>query len=95
MKESSEKNQKIKSDFRVAFIRCDCESEVLVVRYDAELDTVDLCVYENQSSFKHKMTWFQKLRYIYQVLKNGQPYTDQIILKREQIEELGGFLTSL
>ena len=96
MNESSVKSQNQKvNDFRIGFIRCDCESEILVVRYDGEFDMLDLCIYENQTSFKQKMTLWQKLRYIYQLFKHGQPYTDQILLKREQIEELKGFLNNL
>ena len=97
MKESSEKKQTRKSNsiFRSVFIKCDCDSEMLVVRYDGELDMIDLCMYENQRAFKNKMTWLQRFRYIYQVLRYGHPYTDQIILKRQQIEELSGFLNTL
>jgi len=96
MKESSVKkqNQKI-NDFRTAFIPCDCESELLVVRYDGEFDILDLCIYETQSSFKSKMSWYQKIRYIYQLMKTGQSYTDQIILNRKQINELKGFLSDI
>lgn len=88
-------NSKNNCPFRIGFIRCDCENEMLVVRYDGEFDILDLCIYETQSSFSHKMTLWQKLRYIYQLLRYGQPYTDQMILQREQIEELKGFLCSL
>lgn len=96
MKESSGKNQNQKvNDFRIGFIRCDCESEILVVRYDGEFDMLDLCIYETKSSFYHKMTLWQKLRYVYQLFKTGQPYTDQMILHRDQIEELKGFLNSI
>lgn len=96
MKESLAKNQNQKvNDFRTAFIRCDCESEILVVRYDGEFDMLDLCIYETKSSFNHKMTLWQKLRYVYQLFTQGYPYTDQIILHREQIEELKGFLNSV
>ena len=96
MKESSVKNQQQKiNDFRMAFIRCDCDSEILVVRYDGEFDMLDLCIYQTKTSLSHNMTLWQKLRYIYQVIRYGQPYTDQMILKREQIEELKGFLDTL
>lgn len=96
MKESlGKKSNKKTNNFRAAFIRCDCESEILVVRYDGEFDALDLCIYETQTSIKHNMSWYQKLRYIYQLLRNGQPYTDQLILKREQIEELKAFLQTV
>lgn len=96
MSEFSAKNQNQKvNDFRIVFIRCDCDSEVLAARYDSEFDMLDLCIYETKSSFSHKMTLWQKLQYIYQLLRYGQPYTDQMILQREQIEELKAFLCSL
>lgn len=97
MNESSGKKKKKlnKNDFRIGFIRCDCDSEILVVRYDGEFDMLDLCIYETRTSVKRNMSWYQKLRYIYQLLRYGQPYTDQLILKREQIEELKGFLDTI
>lgn len=96
MKESSAKSQNQKvNDFRIRFIRCDCDSEILVLRYDDEFDMLDLCIYETRTSVKHNMSWYQKFRYVYQLLRYGQPYTDQLILKREQIEELKGFLNSI
>lgn len=85
----------INNSFRTAFIRCSCDSELLVVRYDIELDCLELSLFENQQSFKSKMSWRQKIRYIAQLLINGQPYTDQIMLDKSQIEELRGFLNSL
>lgn len=96
MKESSVKNvnQKI-SDFRTAFIRCGCDNEILVARYDSDIDMLDLCLFESQRSFTHKMSFYQKIRYIYNLFKTGQPFTDQIILHRDQIEELKGFLHSI
>lgn len=96
MKESLERktNQKI-NDFRTVFIRCDCDSEVLVMRYDSEIDMIDISLFENHLSFRNKMTWFQKFKYIYQVIINGHPYTDQIILSRKNIEEMKDFLTTL
>lgn len=97
MKESSAKNQNLSkiNDFRIAFIRCDCDSEILVVRYDAEVDMLDLGIYETRSSFANTTTFWQKLKYIYYFLKKGFVHTDQIVLNRFQIEELKGFLNNV
>lgn len=94
MKESSGKNKKQKKfrEFRTAFIHCDCKEEMLIAYYDGEYDLLELSVYETSASFKSKKSWFQRLRYAYQILRYGEPYTDQIVLKRDQIEELQGFL---
>lgn len=93
MTESLKKN--LKNNFRIAFIRCDCDSEILVVRYDAELDMADLCIYEGKNSFKHKHSWYQRFRYMWYYLVNGYPYADQIMLNRDQIKELAGFLSTI
>lgn len=98
MNESLGKNTRQKqnnNEFSIAFIRCASNNKLLVVRYDGESNSVELCMYETQSSLKNKMTFWQKLKYIYNVLKTGQPYGDQIILQRQQIQELSGFLSSL
>lgn len=98
MKESSEKTKKNppkNKKFFTAFIRCNCDSEVLAVRYDGEYDLLDLCILETKGSFQYKMTWWNRLRYIYQVLKTGQPFSDQIVLEHEQIQELAGFLNKI
>lgn len=98
MSESLVKNTNLNpkiNDFRTAFIRCGCDSEILVVRYDNELDMIDLCIYETRTSLKYNTSWWQRIRYIYQMLRYGQPYTDQMILHRNQIEELKAFLNSI
>lgn len=96
MSESLERKKQVKNnDFRAAYIRCSCDNEVLVARYDGELDMLDLCFFQSQNSFKYNMSFFQKLRYIYNLLKTGSPFTDQIILQRSQILELRSFLNSI
>jgi hypothetical protein len=34
------------------------------------------------------MSWKQKLRYCYQVLIKGEPFSDQIVLNKVEIKEL-------
>jgi hypothetical protein len=77
------------------FILCDCRSEVLVLDHDFEYGLTELSIYENISSYSHKMSFWQKLRYIYQVLVHSRPYSDQIILNKEQTRHIVDFLTSI
>jgi hypothetical protein len=99
MKESSEKTKILNmikfQKNKTSFILCDCKSEVLVLEYDDEYDLMELSIYENLSSYSHKMSFWQKLRYIYQVLVKGRPYSDQMILNKEQIKHMANFLTSI
>ena len=80
---------------RTIFIRCGCQSEMLVLDYDGEVDMIDLSMYEIDVSYKYRMSLWQKIRYIYQVIKYGQPYTDQIVLNRQQIDELKTFINEI
>lgn len=77
---------------KTTFILCDCRSEVLVLDHDFEYGLTELSIYENISSYGHKMSFWQKLRYIYQVLVHNRPYSDQIILNKEQLKDLGSFI---
>ena len=96
MKESSEKVKLLNmvkfEKNKTTFILCDCRSEVLVLDHDFEYELTELSIYENMSSYSHKMSFWQKLRYIYQVLVHNRPYSDQIILNKEQLKDLVSFI---
>jgi len=99
MKESSKKAKILNlikfEKNKTTFILCDCRSEILVLDHDSEYGLTELSIYENMSSYSHKMSFWQKLRYIYQVLVHNRPYSDQIILNGEQIEHITNFLISI
>jgi hypothetical protein len=99
MKESSEKPRTLNvvrfEKNKTTFILCDCRSEVLVLEYDDEYDLMEMSIYESLSSYSHKMSFWQKLRYAYQILVKSRPYSDQIILNKQQIKHMIDFLTSI
>lgn len=99
MKESLEKNKRLSvvkfKKNKTTFILCDCRSEVLVLDHDSEYGLTELAIYENMSSYSYKMSFWQKLRYIYRVLVHNRPYSDQIILNSNQLAELYNFLGSI
>lgn len=76
----------------IYFELCDCKSEVLVLEYDQEIGLVDLAIFENRTSYRNKLSWWQKLRYIWQVMRHNKPYADQIVLNKDQIQNLKQFL---
>lgn len=96
MKESLEKNKRLSvvkfEKNKTIFILCDCRSEVLVLDHDSEYGLTELSIYENMSSYNHKMSFWQKLRYIYRVLVHNRPYSDQIILTNAQLKDLAMFI---
>lgn len=84
-------SQPIKNQSNIHFELCDCRSEVLVLEYDSECGLMDLAIYEHSVSFRNKMNWYQKLRYIWQVIRYNRPFNDQIVLDKDQIENLKKF----
>jgi hypothetical protein len=79
----------------IHFELCGCKSEVLVLEYDKEIGLMDLAIYEHSVSFRNKMSWRQKLRYIWQVIRYNRSYNDQIVLEKKQIKNLYDFLKKI
>ena len=86
---------KFPSPNKTTFILCDCKSEVLVIDYDQEYELADISIYENFASYSSRMSFWQKVRYIYRILIHHTPYTDQIILNKGQLKQLKNFLDNL
>ena len=85
-----EKQNDLKNN--IHFELCGCKNEVLVLEYDQEIGLMDLAIYEHGVSIRNRMSWRQKLRYIWQVMRYNRPYNDQIVLEKNQIQNLKEFL---
>jgi hypothetical protein len=96
MKESSEKikilNMVNFEKNKTTFILCDCRSEILFLDHDYEYALTELAIYENMASYTDKMSFWQRVKYVYQILIKGKPYSDQIILNNEQLKDLSIFI---
>lgn len=88
-------NPKKNDDNPIHFELCGCKSEVLVLEYDQEIGLVDLAIYEHSVSFRNKMSWWQKCKYIWQVMRYNRPFNDQIVLDKNQIKQIILFLTQI
>jgi hypothetical protein len=80
---------------KTLFIPCDCHSEILRIEYDHELKIAELAIYEKAHFFQNKMCLWNRIRYCYQVLCHKQPYSDQIMLNKKQLQDLKSFLNNL
>lgn len=96
MKESLEKTKDTQivrfEKNKTIFLMCNCKSEILFIEHDFEHGLTELSLYENMSSYGHKMSFWQKIRYIYRVLVHNRPYSDQILLNKDQLKDLGSFI---
>jgi hypothetical protein len=50
---------------------------------EADEDSLYLYLWERGYGHDNTLSWKQKLRYIWQILKHGKPYGDQIVLDRK------------
>ena len=66
------------------YLPCDCSCEVIRLEYDTENNEYFLSIYE----FKKKYSFWHKLKYMWQILRTGEPYSDQISLSKEKMVEL-------
>jgi hypothetical protein len=80
------------------FVSCDCGAEVLRVVYEPILDSedghliggdhmkdLDLAIFSLPSA---TWTWWNRLRCIWQIIRNGKPFNDQIMLDYDQTKNL-------
>ncbi len=78
------------------FIECDCHSELMQLEYEENDDDDLLYVAHYIWSGNRKVPLAIKLRHIWQTIKNGHPYSDQLVLNidecRKLIDELQCFV---
>lgn len=80
---------------KTLYIPCDCKSEILAIEYDHEWHIAEVAIYEHYAGYTHKLSLWQRLRYIYQVLFFKKPYADQMTLTKNQLKDLQKFLNGL
>jgi hypothetical protein len=83
---------KFENQNNIIFLSCSCHNELLCIDYDKELNIADLCIYEKFNTSSYRMSFWQRLRWVCQIMLKKSPYTDQIILNYDQLKELHNFL---
>lgn len=69
------------------FIICSCSTEGLyLVKYKGEQELY-LSIF-NRGLNPKKLTLWNKLRYIWNIIKTGKPFNDEMILNTESIKKL-------
>lgn len=73
-------------------ISCSCGMEALRIRWNEEDedDFLELCILDMSN---HRPSFWNRLRWIWRIIKYGYPYGDQICLEGTMINELHGILS--
>ena len=72
-------------------IECDCHTHLLQVVYDEEDQEVYVSLFSLGKNGP-RYSIFDKLRHIWEIIKTGNPYKDQICLNLDEINKLYEFL---
>ena len=67
------------------YVKCSCSSEMLAVDYDKDIRMLDLCIYKHYTN-SNKLGLWDRLRYCWKALKDGQPYSDQMMISIDSPE---------
>lgn len=71
------------------YIECDCGCSVICLEEDKEFDLFCLSVFN--SPFRGKLSWKERIRWAFNLLKTGHPYTDMVVLDKEGLSKLKNF----
>lgn len=95
---------KEKKQYPIVYIECDCHSEMLQLSFDNDEDmvtptgedlrflSISFYKYGHVGSY---YSWRERLRHIRHIIKEGHPYSDNIILRKSERLKLTEYLNSL
>ena len=74
------------------YVMCDCHSHGLYVIHSEEDDEFYINIYE-LSLTGRKLSFRERLRWVWQIIWKGHPWTDFIIIPSDKAKELSKFLS--
>lgn len=80
-------NNIVKNDNKL-YLQCSCASEVMLVERDDEIDSYFIAIFDRANV----RSWSNKFRQIWHIIRYGEPYSDHIVLDKENIEQLEQFI---
>jgi hypothetical protein len=80
---------------KTKFIRCSCGSEAIVLDKYGDENYIDLSIWENGCNADNRLSWYQRFRWCWKIIKSGRPFGDQITLDFKSVEDMVGSLIEL
>ena len=82
----------MKEEVNELFVACSCRSEVLLIEYQEEYHDWNLAMYQSGVGNNNKLKFRERIRWAWNLLRTGKPFTDEVIFQREDIERIVSFL---
>jgi hypothetical protein len=79
-------------NYKDDYIACSCGTEGLyLIKYNDE-DDVYLSIWQMGYNKNNKLSWYQRLRYVWKIISTGTPYNDQIVLDNDACKKIVDFI---
>ena len=75
------------------YYECECGCSILRVEHEHDTDYCGDCVYVSIYNRYHVWTIIHRLRLIWQIIRTGTPYSDEVVLSIDDAKRLGKDLT--
>jgi hypothetical protein len=62
------------------FIRCSCGGEAIVLDKYKDEDLIYLSIWQDGCNVDNRLSWLQRFRWCWKIIRSGRPFEDQIIL---------------
>lgn len=72
------------SEETTTIIKCDCHGECIAIDYDPKYNETDISFWSYGGYDDNTLTWKDRIRYCWQILRKGKPYGDQVCFMGKQ-----------
>lgn len=76
------------------FLICDCNQHGLLIEKFKDEEEVYVSLFERGINGR-KLSWKEKFRWCWQILRHGSPWTDFVIINKENQKELKDFINKI
>lgn len=73
---------------KTKYIKCSCGSELLSLEKFDDDQYVYFSIWERGFNDNNKLTFFERLRWCWKILKSGRPFTDSIVFDGEGMDDI-------
>lgn len=73
------------------YIQCSCGSEILKLEYDEEIDAYYFAVFTRDG----RRSWRNRFRQIWNIITTGEPYSDNLVLRSDEINPVVEFIDEI
>ena len=72
---------------KIKYIQCACSSELISLEQWPEEKQIYLSIWERGYRYNNKLSFFERLRWCWWILRKGRPFGDCIILNDNNTDE--------